>query len=141
MKVYIDLEAEAHAASTGVDINTLVGEAKDWNYSDCSTGQVQYDINTCGVLVLLAVFRAVDHVSCKKPFHVFAGKWNCSMADKAIAVYRNEVFYLLADVEETEDSATRSIFPRPGKGRRFARYLHFHLCLIPVLTKKVNTDY
>ena len=44
----------------GVDINTL-GEAKDWNYSDCN-GQVQYDINTCGVLVLLAFFRAVDHV-------------------------------------------------------------------------------
>ena len=54
LKVYIDLEAKAHAASTGVDINTL-GEAKDWNYSDCS-GQVQYDINTCGVLVLLAFF-------------------------------------------------------------------------------------
>jgi hypothetical protein len=35
LKVYIDLEAEAHAASTGVDINTL-GEAKDWNYSDCN---------------------------------------------------------------------------------------------------------
>ncbi len=43
LKVYIDLEAEAHAASTGVDINTLLGEAKDWNYSDC-TGQVQFDI-------------------------------------------------------------------------------------------------
>ena len=68
LKVYIDLEATAHAASTGVDINTL-GEAKDWNYSDCN-GQVQYDINTCGVLVLLAFFRAVDHVSSSnKPFH------------------------------------------------------------------------
>ena len=31
LRVYIDLEAKAHhAASTGVDINTL-GEAKDWN--------------------------------------------------------------------------------------------------------------
>ena len=40
LKAYIDLEAKAHAASTGVDINTL-GEAKDWNYSDYSSGQVQ----------------------------------------------------------------------------------------------------
>jgi hypothetical protein len=53
MKVFIDLEAEAHAASTGVNINTL-GEAKDWNYSDCNGQVVQYDMNTCGVLVLLA---------------------------------------------------------------------------------------
>jgi hypothetical protein len=112
LKVYIDLEAEAHAASTGFDINTL-GEAKDWNYSDCNGQQVQYDINTCGVLVLLAFFRAVDHLSSKNPFHVVAAKWNCSMVDKAIAKYRNEVFHILADVEETEDSATRSIFPRP----------------------------
>ena len=37
------------------------------------------------------------------------------MAKEAIAVYRKEVFHLLADVEDTEDSATRSIFPRPGK--------------------------
>ena len=54
LKAYIDLEAKAHAASTGVDIINTLGEAKDWNYSDCSTGQVQYDINTCGVFVLLA---------------------------------------------------------------------------------------
>ncbi len=45
LKVCIHLEAKAHAASTGVDINTL-GGAKDWNYSDCSSGQVQYDIYT-----------------------------------------------------------------------------------------------
>ena len=32
------------------------------------------------------------------------------MVDLAIAKYRNEVFHILADVEETEDSATRSIF-------------------------------
>ena len=57
-------------------------------------------------------FRAVDRVSCNKPFHVVAAKWNCSMVDKAIAKCRNEVFHILADVEETEDSATRSIFPR-----------------------------
>ena len=35
----------------------------------------------------------------------------------AIAVYRKEDFYLLADVEDTEDPATRSgrraVFPRP----------------------------
>ena len=96
MKVYIDLEAEAHAASTGVDINTL-GEAKDWNYSDCN-GQVQYDIYTCGVLVLLAFFRAADHVSSKNPFHVVSAKWNCSMVDKQ--KYCKEVFHILPDVEE-----------------------------------------
>ena len=33
LRVYIDLEANTHAASSGVDINTL-GEAKDWKYSD-----------------------------------------------------------------------------------------------------------
>ena len=55
LRVYIDLEANAHAASTGVDINTL-GEAKDyWNHTDCN-GQLQYDKNSCGVLVLLALF-------------------------------------------------------------------------------------
>ena len=54
MRVYVDLEANAHAASTGVDINTL-GEAKDWNHTDCN-GQLQYDKNSCGVLVLLALF-------------------------------------------------------------------------------------
>ncbi len=71
LKVYIDLEVdEAHAASTVVDINTL-REAKDWNYSDYN-GQVQFDINTCGLVVLPAFFRAVDHVSCNKPFHVVA---------------------------------------------------------------------
>ena len=139
MKVYIDLEAEAHAASTGVDINTL-GEAKDWNYSDCN-GQVQYDMNTCGVLVLLAFFRAVDHVSCNKPFQVVAAKWHCSMVDLAIAKYRNEVFHVLADVEDTEDSEKRPIFPRPSQGRRYAGYLYFRLCLIPALANKGNSDY
>jgi hypothetical protein len=139
MKVYIDLEAEAHAASTGVDINTL-GEAKDWNYSDCN-GQVQYDMNTCGVLVLLAFFRAVDHVSCNKPFQVVAAKWHCSMVDLAIAKYRNEVFHILADVEDTEDSEKRPIFPRPSQGRRYAGYLYFRLCLIPALANKGNSDY
>jgi hypothetical protein len=80
LEVDIDLEVEAHAASTGVDINTL-GEAKDWNYSDCN-GQVHNDINTRGMLVLLAFFRAADHVSSEKPFHVVSAKWNCSMVDK-----------------------------------------------------------
>ena len=63
------------------------------------------------------------------------------MADKAIAVYRNEVFYLLADVEETEDSEKRSIFPRPRQGRRYAGYLYFLRCLIPALANKGNLDY
>ena len=58
------------------------------------------------------------------------------MIKEAIAVYRKKVFHLLADVEDTEDSATRSIFRRPGKGRRFAGYLYFRRCLIPVLAKK-----
>ena len=86
-------------------------------------------------------FRAVDHVSSNKPFHVVAGKWNCSMVDKAIAVYRNEVFHILADVEETEDSEKRSIFPRPRQGRRYAGYLYFLRCLIPVLGNKGNAEY
>ena len=139
MKVYIDLEAEAHAASTGVDINTL-GEAKDWNYSDCN-GQVQYDMNTCGVLVLLAFFRAVDYISCDKPYKVVANKWSCSTTDKAIALYRKEIFHLLADVEDTEDPAARSIFPRPGRGRRFAGYPYFRRCLLPALMNINNSDY
>jgi hypothetical protein len=80
-------------------------------------------------------------VSCKKTFNVVTAKWNFSMADKAIAKYRNEVFHILADVEETEDSATRSIFPRPSRGRRYAGYLYFHLCLIPVLANKGNLDF
>ena len=54
LKAYIDLKAKAHAASTCVDINTL-GETKDWNCSDCN-GQVQYDMNTCGVLVSTCLF-------------------------------------------------------------------------------------
>jgi hypothetical protein len=62
------------------------------------------------------------------------------MVDKAIAKCRNEVFQILADVEETEDSATRSIFPRSRQGRRYAGYLYFHLCLIPVLANKGNLD-
>ena len=98
-------------------------------------------MNTCGVLVLLAFFRAVDYVSCDKPYQVVANKWNCSMTKEAIAVYRKEVFHLLADVEETEDPATRSIFPRPGKGRRFAGYLYFRRCFMPVLMNKNNTDH
>jgi hypothetical protein len=139
MKAYIDLEAEAHAASTGVGINTL-GEAEDWNYSDCN-GQVQYDMNTCGVFVLLAFFRAVDYISCDKPYKVVANKWSCSTTDKAIALYRKEIFHLLADVEDTEDPAARSIFPRPGRGRRFAGYPYFRRCLLPALMNINNSDY
>ena len=67
------------------------------------------------------------------------------MAKEAIAVYRKEVFHLLADVEDTEDPAKRSsrraVFPRPENGRRFAGYLYLHICLIPVLMNKMNTDY
>ncbi len=98
-------------------------------------------MNTCGVLVLLAFFRAVDHVSCNTAFLVVAAKWHCSMVDLAIATYRNEVFHILVDVEVTEDSATRSIFPRPSQGRRYAGNLYFHRCLIPVLANKENLDY
>ncbi len=59
LRVYVvDLKANAHAASTGVELITL-GEAKDWKYSDCNYGQIQYDINSCGVLSLLAFFRTV----------------------------------------------------------------------------------
>ena len=134
------LKAEAHAASTGVDINTL-GEAKDWNYSDCN-GQVQYDMNTCGVLVLLAFFlEQLTMCTCNKPFLVVAAKWHCSMVDLAIAKNRNEVYHILVDVEETEDSEKRSIFPRPSQGRRYAGYLYFRRCLIPVLANKGNLDY
>jgi hypothetical protein len=63
------------------------------------------------------------------------------MVDLAIAKYRNEVFHILADVEETEDSAIRSIFSRPSQGRRYAGYLYFRRCLIPVLANKRNLDY
>jgi hypothetical protein len=86
-------------------------------------------------------FRAVDHVSSKNPFDVVAAKWSCSMVDLAIAKYRNEVFHILVDVEETEDSEKRSIFPRPSKGRRYAGYLYFRRCLIPALANKGNLDY
>jgi len=99
LRVYVDWKANVHAASTGVDINTL-GEAKDWKNSDCNW-QLQYDINSCGVLVLLAVFRAVDYfMSCDSFYHVIADKWICSMVKEAIAVYRKEAFHLLADVED-----------------------------------------
>jgi hypothetical protein len=80
-------------------------------------------------------------VSCDKPYHVIGDKWNCSMVKDDIAVYCKEVFYLLADVVDTEDPSARSIFPRPGKGRRFAGYLYFRRCLIPLLMNKLNTDY
>jgi hypothetical protein len=63
------------------------------------------------------------------------------MIDLVIAKYRNEVFHILVDVEETEYSEKRSIFPRPRPERRFAGYLYFHRCLILVLANKGNLDY
>ena len=67
------------------------------------------------------------------------------MVKEAIAVYRKEVFQLLADAEDTEDPATRSgiraVFQGPENGRRFAGYLYFRRCLIPVLIINHNTDY
>ena len=61
-------------------------------------------------------------MSCDKAYHVIGDKWNCSMVKDAIAVYCKEVFHLLADVVDTEDPSTRSIFPRPGKEERFVVY-------------------
>ena len=98
-------------------------------------------MNTCGVLVLLAVFRAVDYISCDKPYKVVANKWSCSTTDKALALYRKEIIHLLDDVEDTEDPAARSIFPRPGKERRFAGYPYFRRCLMPALMNIDNSDY
>ena len=79
-------------------------------------------------------------MSCNTPFRVVAAKWHCSMVDLAIAKYRNEVFHILADVEETEDSAIRNIFSRPSQGKMYAGYLYFRRCLIPVLANKGNLD-
>jgi hypothetical protein len=72
------------------------------------------------------------------------------MVKEAIEVYRKENFHhLLADVEDTEDtedtatrSSRRAVFPRPEEGTRFAGYLYFRRCLIPVLMiNHNNTDY
>jgi hypothetical protein len=47
------------------------------------------------------------------------------MVDLSIAEYRNEVYHILVDVKETEDSEKRSIFPRPSQGRRCAYIFTF----------------
>jgi hypothetical protein len=98
VELYIDAEATDFASlTTGVDLNSL--KHKAWRKLDTtSKAQKQPDVYSCGVLSLIAFFRATVLVS-SKDMSKLANPWKCPTCPKAMKKYRTMIKALLIEEE------------------------------------------
>ena len=105
VRAYIDLEFESFSTwakdqSTVPSMEPL--QASAWSFVNC-TGQTQPDNSNCGVLVLIAFFRAVSLLAKNKMTDTVCDSWSCSTDPAAFKKYRKELFHLLTDVSYVKD--------------------------------------
>jgi hypothetical protein len=133
--VYIDLEARDHADKIGVDISSL-RQSSTWTEKKYD-GPQQYDTVNCGVLTLIAFFRAISFVAnglCT-PEQV-TKRWTAAVIPKAFERYRQQILNLLINVmEEGDGIEDRRKEPpsRPSQGRRYAGFRYFEYTLLVYL--------
>ena len=98
VELYIDAEATDFAyLNTGVDLNSL--KHKAWKkYDTTSKSQKQPDAYSCGVLSLIAFFRATVLVS-GQDTRELAKPWKCPTNPKAMEKYRKMIKELLIEEE------------------------------------------
>jgi len=133
--VYIDLEARSHADKIGVDISSL-RQSSTWTEKKYD-GPQQFDTVNCGVLTLIAFFRAISFVAngLGAPEQVTM-RWTAAVIPKAFKRYRRQIFNLLINViDEEDDNEDRRKEPpsRPAQGRRYAGFFYFEYTLLVYL--------
>jgi hypothetical protein len=110
VRAYIDLEFEsftprAKDQSTVPSMEPL--QACTWSFVICPW-QTQPDKSNCGVLVLLAFFRAVSLLAKNKLTDSVCDSWSCSTDPAAFKKYRKELLHLLTDVNDAKDPTEES---------------------------------
>ena len=109
VELYINAEATAFASSTeGVDYESLKYEA--WQKHEFKKSQKQPDNYSCGVLALIAFFRATVVISegATKSFGTIktelAEQWKCPTCPKAMTHYRQKIKRLLTEDNDDDPS-------------------------------------
>jgi len=110
VRAYIDLEFEsftprAEDQSTVPSMEPLPACA--WSFVICPW-QTQPDKSNCGVLVLLAFYRAVSLLAKNKLTDSVCDSWSCSTDPSAFKKYRLELLHLLTDVSDVKDPTEES---------------------------------
>jgi hypothetical protein len=100
---YIDLEAQFYVDELGGDASG-VSASVTWTYEPCYA-QNQTDKFNCGVLALIAFFRAANMVALRKAPKDIVKKWNCASRPAAFLMYRKQLANLLTNVVEEENHA------------------------------------
>jgi hypothetical protein len=125
---YIDLEAQFYIDKLGGDASG-VNISGTWTYAPCHA-QNQTDKFNCGVLALIAFFRAANMVARRNAPKDIVKKWNCASRPAAFVMYRKQLANLLTNVVEEENHAPVGRGDkRPRADRTPAGFFYFQTTL------------
>jgi hypothetical protein len=119
---YIDLEAQFYV-ELGGDASG-VSASVTWTYAPCHA-QNQSDQVNCGVLALIAFFRAANMVALSKAPKDIVKKWNCASRPAAFVMYRKQLANLLTNVVEEENHAPVGRGSSDRRPRKPAGFYYF----------------
>jgi hypothetical protein len=101
--ITFDLEGTAFLSTTS---GVGVPSAQAWTEAPCYA-QLQPDKFNCGMMTLIAFFRAVTKLAQNEPSEVIYESWICSTTKDALEAYREELMHLLIDVFVVDDEESK----------------------------------
>ena len=138
LDVYIDLEGTDFLSTTS---GAEVPCSQAWKEVPCYA-QLQPDKFNCGMMTLIAFFRAVTKLAQNAPSEVIYESWICSTSKHALEAYREELMHLLTDVfvvddEEPKDrrGGNKKNMERPAEGKRYAGFRYFQNSILGFMKK------
>ena len=138
LDVYIDLEGTAILSTMS---GVAVPMAEAWKEVPCYA-QLQPDKFNCGMMTLIAFFRAVTKLAQNAPSEVICESWICSTTKDALEAYREELMHLLIDVFVVDDEESKGRrrgnkqnMERPAEGKRYAGFRYFQNSILGFMKK------
>jgi hypothetical protein len=138
LDVYIDLEGKAFIS---INPGAEVPSSNSWQEVPCYA-QLQPDKFNCGMMTLIAFFRAVTKLAQNAHSEVIYESWICSTTKDALNAYREELMHLLTDVFVVDDEepkgrrgGNKQNMERPAEGKRYAGFRYFQNSILGFMKK------